>query len=98
MSATIEVRELSRWYGEIVGLSNASLEIAPGAPGAEVSIPQKPASASPTAQLPARSISRTWTYQAPSPSVAAVEPVPAASATSIVQSTAVLGLPSITTE
>jgi len=33
MSATIEVRELSRWYGEIVGLSNASLEVAPGVTG-----------------------------------------------------------------
>jgi ABC-2 type transport system ATP-binding protein len=33
MSATIEVRELSRWYGDIIGLSNASLEIAPGVTG-----------------------------------------------------------------
>ena len=31
--------------------------------GAEVSMPQKPSSATPTAQLPALSQARTWTYQ-----------------------------------
>ena len=33
MNATIVVREVSRWYGDIVGLSSASLEIAPGVTG-----------------------------------------------------------------
>ena len=50
------------------------LEMAPGAPGVDVSIPQNPSSATPVAQLPALSQARTWTYQAPSPSVIEKEP------------------------
>jgi ABC-2 type transport system ATP-binding protein len=33
MTATIEVHDLSRWYGDVVGLSGATLEIGPGVTG-----------------------------------------------------------------
>ena len=75
-----------------------ALVIAPGAVGAEVSMPQKPSSVTPEAQLPALSQARTWTYQAPSPSVVEKVPVPALSTASIEVSAEPDGLPSITTE